>query len=607
MKKHRIDMKSLMIIAVTVIFLSGCGASKVSTGPVAWSYPIEWTGNTTVQKTASGHFVIQKGDSLIVIDGLTGKILVNDVPDSEGSVFSRFASQVSEGFKEEFTLSSDNPYVRNYISMGLPSVNTLLLFNIKEDEGYIRSINTATGEQRWKTTAYRWNREKKRDELNLALSAFSIGSGSTISAIAMKSRSTASMIEALPVKDAFLFKTINKLHLVDANSGKPIWSSSDIDGTGMAAMEYLPESDQILLVGSMRGVRDAVAASSEDVAMNQVTLIDASTGHIVWQTPYTGRSATVQGMMKVGNRVYLYQLGGIAQAFAFDSGTRLMGTRDHTTTKNIKNFKSFMAQSGQNKSPYFRAATPQFEDNYVYAANTISYNATSLPDREITKMNAETGEVIWSHPLEESPKIKEIFLSARDVIVRIPKTNVLGKEKEAGLYAFSKETGALAWKVTKPFQKNMSGAYFSTNTALVNNGEKTFVVDLNNGEILKTSSYGAASDYYYPVSKNTLVSYSEEPFVVTLTKPDFSIVATDTLSTEKGGELAEWNHNYLIFKRVPMFGDVDITAYNHTTHKKAGNFSIEQERGTTYAHGLYLVDDKIVLMREEALVAYDLY
>src|SRR5699024_8844635 len=99
-----------------------------------------------------------------------------------------------------------------------------------------------------------------------------------------------------------------------------------------------------------------------------------------------------------------------------------------------------------------------------------------------------------------------------------------------GLYAFSKESGDLVWEFTQPFQKNISRAHFSSNTAWVNNGKKIFLVDLENGETIKTSPYGAASNEYYPVSDNMLVSYSNNPFVITMAKPDFSIVSTDTVS-----------------------------------------------------------------------------
>ncbi len=93
----------------------------------------------------------------------------------------------------------------------------------------------------------------------------------------------------------------------------------------------------------------------------------------------------------------------------------------------------------------------------------------------------------------------------------------------------------------------------------------------------------------------------------TMTKPDFSIVSTDTVSTKRGGNLAEWNPNYLIFKSDLLVGKIKITAYNHTAHKEAGDFSVKKDSPSPYVRDLYLMDDKIVLRRRDILVAYELH
>src|SRR5699024_9982430 len=137
-------------------------------------------------------------------------------------------------------------------------------------------------------------------------------------------RNIYSMIGALPAKDAFLFKTIDQLYLVNIKSGEPVWTNEDMKGSGIAEYQYLPESDQILLVGDKKGLRDAVSASK------QIMLIDASTGNTVWQTPYKMRSPMVKRITMHNDSIYLYSFWGVAEVFNFKDGSRVMGTRDHT-------------------------------------------------------------------------------------------------------------------------------------------------------------------------------------------------------------------------------------------------------------------------------------
>src|SRR5699024_10481521 len=207
-------------------------------------------------------------------------------------------------------------------------------------------------------------------------------------------------------------KTIDQLYLVNIKSGEPVWTNEDMKGSGIAEYQYLPESDQILLVGDKKGLRDAVSASK------QIMLIDASTENTVWQTPYKMRSPMVKRITMHNDSIYLYSFWGVAEVFNFKDGSRVMGTRDHTDTKNARKFKSF-TYGDAGKSPELNVADPQFEDHYAYAVNPITYYGVGVPDWEAVKINMQKGEPVWRHNLTHYTQIKAIHLTTTNIVLRI--------------------------------------------------------------------------------------------------------------------------------------------------------------------------------------------
>lgn len=484
----------LIILGLGMAILSSCASTKKATIPTAWSTNVNWENFSSVDLTATEDLIIQNETDIYIRDGKTGKVIYKDVEERKG-----FFGQLGDQMKEQALggLASDKDIPMKYWHVTLPESETVLLFDRSSDQEEIRSIDLRTGEELWKARWLTWSLEKYRDlsdgVVSLA-SKVSLGGAATAgiaSEVLLQSRAVNSMIREVPEKQAFLFKTADGiLHLVDAKKGNSIWQTSEVSSTGLASVAYLEDTDDLLIVGDMGGLKDIIKSSDESETLKQVYRIDAANGEVRWATKYKGRESQVNHISQVGDRVLVYFEGGSLEFFDYEDGERLFGTRDDMAMGTTR-LASAVSSTNTMETQY--TAMPIVAGDAVYAVNpTGDVNALALDDKQLVKFNYETGEVIWKGPvLEKTVDVRNMTVTDKFVIIQIPGAgNVVGGSKESGIYAFDKETGEEAWNFSEPISKKFAAdIIYRDSDLLIGDGENLYQLNLEDGKVKAQQSY----------------------------------------------------------------------------------------------------------------------
>lgn len=484
----------LIILCLVFWGFGGCASTKQAALPTAWRTSINWDNYSSAEFTATEDVILQNETDIYVRDGATGKVLFKDIKESKG-----FFGQLGDQVKSQALggLASKDKVEFKYWTLTLPESQTLLLFDRSTDAGEIRSIDLQSGGELWNSSLLQWNLKKYRDtagELVDLASRISIASGAAAglaSEVLLESRAVRSMISEVPGKNAFLFKTTDgHLHMVNAKTGDSIWQTDQVPSTGLAAVKYLPDSDELLVIGDMGGLKDIIKSADANNTMKQVYRIDASDGAIRWASKYQGRESQVDHILKTNNKVLVYFTGGSLEFFDYLSGKRLFGTRDDMA---IGTTKVASAVSKTNTMETEQTAMPILEGNAVYAINpTGDVNAMALDDKQLVKYNSQTGDVIWKSPvLEKTVDVRQMTVTDNWVIVQIPGAgNVVGGAKESGVYAFNKSTGEEAWNFSEPISKSYAAnILYRDADLLTGDGDILYQLRLADGSLESKKSF----------------------------------------------------------------------------------------------------------------------
>jgi outer membrane protein assembly factor BamB len=349
---------------------------------------------------------------MVLLDGNDGRIVVDDIRE-RGGFFSEIGRDFKEQVKEDLLVSQRVDI--KYFHKELPQLGTILLFNQVEKGDQVQSYDLKTGEEKWSSTSYLWNLDKYKDIANIAINEVMGGSlgAKGMSAVALQTRLIQSMIQEVPEKDAFLFRTVEKLYLIKHETGEVLWENEAMAGTGIAAVNYLPQSNKILIASSMSGLRDVLENVNEEQELKQLILVDANTGDFSWKSEYQGRSEQVKSIAVKNDKVHLNFNGGSMEIFDFSDGERIWGTRDGSLEGNTK-LASFTGD--YNLMETIETAAPQLDGEYLYAVNPKNVKAVGLPDKQLQEFDYAAGGVLWGVGLEEATHVRDVLLEDDEVI-----------------------------------------------------------------------------------------------------------------------------------------------------------------------------------------------
>lgn len=609
-----------IILVCLALLLQNCASTNEATIPRGWTYNLNWENYNSAESTKSDYLIVQSKEDMVLLDGNNGRIVVDDIRE-RGGFFSEIGRDFKEQVKEDL-LVSQRVNIK-YFHKELPQLGTILLFNQVEKGDQVQSYDLKTGEEKWSSTSYVWNLDKYEDIANIAINEIMGGNlgAKGMSAVALQTRLIQSMIQEVPEKDAFLFRTVEKLYLINHETGEVLWENEAMAGTGIAAVNYLPQSNEFLIASSMSGLRDVLENVNEERELKQLILVDANTGDLLWKSEYQGRSEQVKSIAVKNDKVHLNFNGGSMEIFNFSDGERIWGTRDGSLEGNTK-LASFSGD--YNLMETIETSAPQLDGEYLYAVNPKNVKAVGLPDKQLQKFDYATGEVLWDIELEKTTDIRDMLLRDDNVIVRLssqlPDTmsgnvsNIIGGVKDLGFYAFNQEDGTLNWQLSEPFKNHVSNVVYEENKAWAAGGESLYKFSLDDGTVLADSSY---EDYelgeikYMHESGDKLVLVGFKGMAI-VDKEDLTML----FSESPDGRLASYeiNDRFLIVKmRRLLSGKENIYVYNLTGSSPITNFTLTPPEknigGVLGSKGYYPTNDfkQLITITERGIESYKVY
>lgn len=503
MKKLHLQITKMALLLGMLMVLSSCAMTKKASIPSAWEKNINWQNFNSAEVTETDHTIIQNEEEIMVVSGSDGKSTYKELKESEG-VFGSIGSAFKESLQNP--LGADNDVAIKYWHVTLPETQTLLLFDRSKDEGEIISINLETGEIQWTSTEMPWNLERYADEVGIAvelLAESSLAAGALAgiaSNVLLQSRAIQSMTAEVPGKDAFLFRMLNgKLSLVDSNTGDIQWSTEEFESSGIGALTYFSDSDEILIAGDMGNMKDVIKSADAEISMKKIYLIDGSTGELKWKANYNGREDATRNFVIREDEIILYFAGGFAEVFNYDDGTPMFRTIDDNLVGLRKATGAAFGEGEGNVLATRETADPVFEDSFVYAVNAVNTHAVGYPDKQLFKYDYKTGETMWESPvLAHAPDVRDMHITDELVIVRVSmgapddamgkRGAVVGGVLDYGFYAYDKETGEQVWTYSEPFVKHVTNVIYGDNVAWAGGGGTVYKFRLDNGELIQKKS-----------------------------------------------------------------------------------------------------------------------
>ncbi|WP_179862099.1 PQQ-binding-like beta-propeller repeat protein [Longibacter salinarum] len=458
-----------------LLLLTGCGSSMQSTVPQEWSMSTEDVD--AVRATPTGEIVARQQKDAWVMDD-TGQ-LIYDAREKKG-----LGGMLKQSFKESTTFAGFSLADfdgEQLTTVAMPSSNVLMVFDNREGSDEIRSVDLRDGSVLWETSEFDWSLSEQKaigDAATKRLAAALSDENTTVEGGELFNRYAQSLAAEVPAIDGVLIKVNNGLVLTDPSTGDIRWRADGVTGTGIAAVHYLPEQDELLLATDQTDL----AQWSEDA--QRVIRLDATSGDVVWSSPYGARVAPpVRGIRVFDDAVMIDMDTGGTEAYRLSDGSQLF--KSSATTRSTDRMAT--ALGGESTIGGRLTASAAVHDGTAYVPHTTNFKAVGRPDKMIQAYDLATGEMTWeSEPIEEAVDVRGLRFVDGRLVAHIVKDSAGGDQVVA---SWDASTGELAW--TRGLSSGHVLLTSATVHAVTDSSHST--IDLDTGEFGDVTNLGQKS------------------------------------------------------------------------------------------------------------------
>jgi|GEM_PF-4152571 len=480
--------KILLLLLATAVVV-GCGSSLETTIPQDWS---EQVGEVDLAMPApdGSALVLHKPASFmkkggtVVVDGRTGQPLAS----RDSKVIDMLEDGIFIGNMSVADIDSKNLDFKY-----LDGMDCMLVLRSSTSSHEVHCIDLESGDEIWQSDNFLWTLENFKALGNeaagkvMGLMGLQAGeAASTISAELTRSRQLSRLIIPVPELDAFLFKTLDALVLIQTQTGKILWANEEVAGSGFSQVKYLPDSKDFLLMTMSTGLVDAATNAK------RLYRVDATTGDIRWDNLYAGRDDMARDIQLYGNSVVIDYQGGLGELFRFDTGKKILQTKDKMETRLGNMFEHSLVSGDFTTAPFV-------SNDAVYAVQTSDLKGVGYPDWIIQKYTLDTGEQVWkSRPIKSMADIRDLRLVDGVLLARATgmETPYTTDERTFGLsdrkvIALDPKSGEMLWSQVMGEGRKITNLVVSGNHVFAGDAETLSEIDIHTGKKMKTVDFKA--------------------------------------------------------------------------------------------------------------------
>lgn len=440
---------SSLLLAAVVLVLAGCGSSK-TTLQKDWQARIGKEARTVNVGSRRGHLVVGKEKETTIIDD-NGQIIYGK--DEEGAL-AQFASAV----KEEATnlsnvtvagLSLGEMEANKLDYVMLPEQGMALAFDYTADEDVIRALDLERGAVTWERTDYRWSLEKYQSvgaqivegvikNVGLKAGVGAAGASAAANSTLLREQYVQDLVARVPDRNAILLKTVEELRRVNLSTGETQWSLSDVPGSRLMHVEWLPSGD-VLVVTNHTSLLERVSGGKE------ILRLDPKTGELKWRSSHT--ADLVQQTFQKKGFFLLQEPDGDIEAFRLDDGTQAYEIGMGLGSK-ITSLAGMKSKRG--KDALQTVIAPIVHRNAVYVPNITNVQVVGPPSHNIRKFDVATGTEAWaSDTIEAMNYIRDFMAVDNRIVARA--VRFTGGSKYQEVVAWAPSSPTRRWSHRTPF------------------------------------------------------------------------------------------------------------------------------------------------------------
>jgi outer membrane protein assembly factor BamB len=334
----------------------------------------------------------------------------------------------------------------------LPEAGTALAFDYTADEDIIRALDLESEALRWEQTGYRWSLEKYQavgaqivqgviKNIGLTAGIGATGASAAANSTLLREQYVENLVAKVPGQDAILLKTVEELRRVDLSTGKTQWTLSDVPGSRLMHVEWLPSGD-VLLAVSHTSLLEQVSGGKEILRLNP------ETGEVKWRAPHDADAAR-QTFRKKGYFL-LQQPDGDVEAFRLEDGTKAydigMGLGEKLTNLD-------WTGSGRLQT----AISSVVHRGAVYIPNIANLQVIGPPSHNIRKFDVATGSEVWaSDTIETMNQIADFEATGNRVVARA--VRFTGGKRTQKVVAWSPSAPSRQWGHQTPYTLSREAA-----------------------------------------------------------------------------------------------------------------------------------------------------
>lgn len=479
-----------LIAGLAIIMVAGaCGPKLQTTLTPGWTTPIDMEIHETATVSDGGSSAVVAFEKDVrVVDTRTGEVVYLERP--KGGLMAFAKRQVKVGNVSLADMQGGDRYGYAFV----PGSDLVLLFDNTLANEEVRALSGASGEEAWKNADYLWSLEQygRVGEALLGAMLDLDASGAAGPVLAL-GKFVSELTVPVPELDALLMNTVGDLKLLDAATGRELWSLPEFDASGIGRVVYLDDTDDLLILARTRGVIESITGAK------RMMRVDARTGALRWSTSYAGQpvSKWVQGdsvldVRTVDDRILLNFMG--VEAYDLATGDRVFDTLEGSR----RDFSSVLGSSPF-ETPW--TGRPVVHDGIVYTHHAANWNV-GYPDQLLRGYDLRTGERVWeSTPIESMADLRDLALVDGLLVARVTGPEEEGLRRggallepglaERGYVAWDVDTGELAW-TRRELGKQVTNLLAARSGLYASDGDRILRLDPRTGETLLAVDHAAA-------------------------------------------------------------------------------------------------------------------